>query len=229
MPKHYDAVIIGAGLAGLSAAALLATEEKRKVLVLEKEDYVGGRLVSFAAENGTLKLHGKSLDHKKFKKVMASVYAWVARSEPDMETMLKEKLLDGYSFEAGGHATFWGTKGRVGFLLGYLDKAVPLPGNEGFSVVDPEEYKLFPMEKGGNYGWSAMEASNPVLPATATDLAPITAAHSADNVGERIGCVLHDSGFPASYRELDNGVQLQETKFKRYLDTQKKISMHYQR
>jgi phytoene dehydrogenase-like protein len=159
MPEHYDAVIIGAGLAGLSAAALLATEEKRKVLVLEKEDYVGGRLVSFAAENGTLKLHGKSLDHKKFKKVMASVYAWVARSEPDMETMLKEKLLDGYSFEAGGHATFWGTKGRVGFLLDYLDKAVPLPGNEGFSVVDPEEYKLFPMEKGGNYGWMT-EASN---------------------------------------------------------------------
>ena len=86
-------------------AGLLATEEKCKVLVLEKEDYVGGRLVSFVAENDTLKLHGKSLDHKKFKKVMASVYAWVARSEPDMETMLKEKLLDGYSFEAGGHAT----------------------------------------------------------------------------------------------------------------------------
>lgn len=159
MSDRYDAVIIGAGLAGLSAAALLASEEGRKVLVVEKENYVGGRLVSFMGEDKGLKLHGATLDPKEFKKVMASVYAWVSYAEPDLETILGEGLLDGFSFEAGGHATFWGAKGRVGVLMDYLDKHVPLPGNEGFTVVDPEKHELFPMEKGGRYGWMTEESN----------------------------------------------------------------------
>ena len=153
MADHYDTIIIGAGLAGLTAGALLSAEEKQKVLILEREQYLGGRLLSFAVEDGQFKLHGQSLGIAEYKKAMASVYAWVTRAEPDLETMLGKGLLDGYSFEAGGHATFWGTKGRVGFLLDYLDKKVDLPGNEGFSVIDPEQIALFPVERGGRYGW----------------------------------------------------------------------------
>ena len=150
MSEHYNTIIIGAGLSGLSAAALLAVEEGQKVLVLEKEDYLGGRLVSFTGQDNKLMLHGKALDVKAYGKVMASVYAWVARAEPDLDTMLSKGLLNGFSFEAGGHATFWGTKGRVGHLLSYLGKPVDLPGNEGFSVIDPEKFQLHIMEKGGN-------------------------------------------------------------------------------
>jgi len=40
--SSYDVIVIGAGAAGLSAAALLATEGKR-VLVLERSPYLGGR------------------------------------------------------------------------------------------------------------------------------------------------------------------------------------------
>ncbi|MFH1137110.1 MAG: FAD-dependent oxidoreductase [Pseudomonadota bacterium] len=159
MSEKYDAIVIGAGLAGLSVAALLAAEEGRKVLVLEKEDYVGGRLLSFAGQGDKLALQGRALDVKDFKKSLASVYAWAARSEPDLETIFAENMLDGFTFEAGGHATFWGTKGRVGFLLDYLGKKVPLPGNEGFAVVDPETFKLHPMEKGGRYGWMSEDSN----------------------------------------------------------------------
>lgn len=159
MSERYDTIIIGAGLSGLSAAALLAGDEGQRVLVLEKEEYLGGRLVSFTGQDNRLMLHDRALDAKAYRKVMASVYAWVTRAEPDLETMLSEGLLNGFSFEAGGHATFWGTQGRVGHLLSYLGKAIDLPGNEGFSVVDPEKFELFVMERGGDYGWMSRESN----------------------------------------------------------------------
>ncbi|MCJ7785080.1 MAG: NAD(P)/FAD-dependent oxidoreductase [Desulfobacterales bacterium] len=44
--KTYDAIVIGAGMGGLTAAALLA-KKGFKTLLLEKEDQVGGYVVSF--------------------------------------------------------------------------------------------------------------------------------------------------------------------------------------
>ena len=44
--KKYDAIVIGAGMGGLTAAALLA-RKGRKILLLEKEGQVGGYVVSF--------------------------------------------------------------------------------------------------------------------------------------------------------------------------------------
>ena len=151
--NSYDAIIIGAGLAGLTIAALAARDGKN-ILILESEHYIGGRILSFTVSNGKILLHGRELGIKEFKRTMSSVFAWVTRAEPDLETMLAEGLLDGYSFEAGGHATFWGTKGRVACVLDYLNASVDLPGNLGFTVLDPEQIKLFPVERGGNYDWS---------------------------------------------------------------------------
>ena len=44
--KRYDVIVIGAGMGGLTAAALLA-KRGLKTLLLEKEDQVGGYVVSF--------------------------------------------------------------------------------------------------------------------------------------------------------------------------------------
>jgi prolycopene isomerase len=52
--KTYDAIVIGAGMGGLTAAALLA-KKGLKVLLLEKEEQVGGYVVSF-------KRHGFTFD-----------------------------------------------------------------------------------------------------------------------------------------------------------------------
>ena len=61
-----DAVIIGAGYAGMSAAALLS-HAGRKVVVLEESERVGGRARSFRDEEGYLReygAHSHRLAHK---------------------------------------------------------------------------------------------------------------------------------------------------------------------
>lgn len=63
-----DAVIIGAGYAGMSAAALLS-HAGRKVVVLEESERVGGRAWSFRDEEGYLReygAHSHRLAHKGF-------------------------------------------------------------------------------------------------------------------------------------------------------------------
>ena len=51
--SKYDAIVIGAGHNGLCNAAYLA-KSGLKVLVLEKNDYIGGAAVSSELEEGWL-------------------------------------------------------------------------------------------------------------------------------------------------------------------------------
>jgi len=53
----YDAIVIGAGMGGLTAAALLA-KKGLKTLLLEKEDQVGGYVVSFKRQGSTFDATG---------------------------------------------------------------------------------------------------------------------------------------------------------------------------
>jgi phytoene dehydrogenase-like protein len=45
---QYDTIIIGAGIAGLGVAAILAKEGRQKVLLLERHPQTGGRLMNFS-------------------------------------------------------------------------------------------------------------------------------------------------------------------------------------
>jgi prolycopene isomerase len=55
--KAYDAIVIGSGMGGLTAAALLAKRGLRTLLV-EKEGQVGGYVVSFQRDGFTLDATG---------------------------------------------------------------------------------------------------------------------------------------------------------------------------
>lgn len=50
---QFDVVIIGAGIAGLTAAVTLAERSDRKILILEGEHTIGGRARSIKLANGT--------------------------------------------------------------------------------------------------------------------------------------------------------------------------------
>lgn len=61
MSNKYDVIVIGAGAAGLSAAALLAKEGK-KVVVVEASRYLGGRGMAVEEEGFTLNLGSHLLE-----------------------------------------------------------------------------------------------------------------------------------------------------------------------
>ena len=57
----YDVVVIGAGAAGLSAGALLAKEGKR-VVVVDRSPYLGGRAMAVPDEGFTVNLGGHLIE-----------------------------------------------------------------------------------------------------------------------------------------------------------------------
>lgn len=159
VPEKYDVVIIGAGAAGLTIGAVLVAKEGKRVLVVEKEEEIGGRLASFVGEKDAISFLGKKLNAREYEDVLRAVRTWVVRTKPDLPTLIEQGLLNGYTFEAGVHATFWGYKGRVACVLDYLGKPIDLPGNEGFAIIDPKDNKWYPIERHGSYGWMTDEAN----------------------------------------------------------------------
>jgi phytoene dehydrogenase-like protein len=109
MQSSYDTIVIGAGLGGLSVAAILAQKEGQKVLVVEKETSAGGRAHHFKGS--------EIQTQEDYLGPLAASAGWLSRSEPDLQTILDDKLLDGYSFELGMHDIVNGTQSRMCHIL----------------------------------------------------------------------------------------------------------------
>jgi len=95
--KRHDVIVLGAGLGGLTVGTLLAKEGLR-VLILEQCDRVGGRALSVKGEEITQR------GSKWYQQLLVSQYTSLAGSQPHIQTIVTERMLDGYTLDVGYHA-----------------------------------------------------------------------------------------------------------------------------
>lgn len=115
----YDCIIIGSGIAGAAAARVLAEEQGKKVLVLEKKHHIGGNCYDGKDEYGILvHWYGPHIFHTGNEEV----YEWLSR------------FTDWYAF---GHEVV----ARVG------DKLLPVPFNLNTLKMVYGEEKAAVLEK----------------------------------------------------------------------------------
>lgn len=133
--NNFDAIVIGAGLGGLTTAALLAQAGK-KVLLLERTDRLGGRALSIKGEE----ISDRGADW--YKQLLKSQYAYLAGSTPELDQIISRRLLDGYTIDVGYHAVSAnGTGYMLDFenLIGGLDGVVK-HGGRWASYYDGQIY-----------------------------------------------------------------------------------------
>lgn len=158
MARKYDVIVIGSGVGGMGAAALLAKDFRLKVLVVEKAPFIGGRTLSFVGKGNKVTVDGLELDVNGFKQLFAynSTWAFTAAGTPTLEEIFDKGLFDGWTYDSG-HGLFWGNKGRARCLLDYLGVPVDIPCNTGFAFVDYFRNKAYQVGKGEPYQWMSPE------------------------------------------------------------------------
>ncbi len=107
--EAWDAVVIGAGVGGLSTAALLA-QAGMKTLVVEKDDRVGGRALTFKGEEVSEK------GAEWYRRLLGGQYTYLAEAGPSLEEMAEKGTLDGYTLDLGYHGVSVAGEGYFAIL-----------------------------------------------------------------------------------------------------------------
>jgi glycine/D-amino acid oxidase-like deaminating enzyme len=132
---QHDVVIIGAGMGGLITGALLAALDNRKVLVLEKESEIGGRIISFGG------LHG-SYTEKEYRRLMqGAAGVHIVRSRPSVgEIITEHKLFENFILDSAWHGVSAGSRNRYSVLAKAFGKSIPTVNQVGLLVRHEGEF-----------------------------------------------------------------------------------------
>ena len=147
---QYDVIIIGCGIAGATAGALLASKAKKKVLILERAMRIGGRTISFRGEGI------KTTDDYQKDLAIAANTRVSEHTKPPIKEIIAKRLLDGYVLESGGRAGWYTNRGRVSHFLSAFNKPSNFYPNVGFVWFD-HDFKLYDVKRGSGYGWMTFE------------------------------------------------------------------------
>ncbi len=124
---EHDTIIVGGGIGGLITGALLAKKDRRKVLVLEKESTVGGRVMSFGGHHG----RPSADEYTKLLKGAASVR--IIQTDPSLPEIVDDhKLFDKFIIDPGWHTVGATNRNRFSLLAKALGKSIPVAPQIGF-------------------------------------------------------------------------------------------------
>ncbi|MEW6553302.1 MAG: NAD(P)/FAD-dependent oxidoreductase [Actinomycetota bacterium] len=144
MAEEWDAIVVGAGVGGLSAAVLLA-QTGMKTLVVEKDDRVGGRALSLRGEE----LKGKGPAW--YRRLLGGQYCYLAEASPSLEEMADRGLLDGYILDLGYHGVSVAGEGYFKTLRdligGYGSREVVINPCLTGSWIDGQFYQEPPLNR----------------------------------------------------------------------------------
>lgn len=149
--EQFDAIVIGAGISGSTAGAVLAKKQGMKVLVLERASRIGGRDISFNGSKDTPENY-KNLIRK-------AAHTWYVKSEPGLSELFNQGYLDGFTFEAGIHVLPISEKGRTNTCLNHLGKKLELHPALSSGWWHKGKHYRFEQgsERGGNFPWMTEE------------------------------------------------------------------------
>lgn len=125
--QEYDTIIIGAGLGGLMTGAILAGLDGMKVLILEKESEIGGRVISFGGP------HGQYSEEEYRRLLGGCAGVWVMDSYPDLSTIIKNGLFRDHIIDCGWHGMSAGDRCRYSMVARALGKSLPVEPQVGFT------------------------------------------------------------------------------------------------
>jgi len=137
---RFDAIVIGAGVGGLTVASLLAHEDW-KVCLVEQADRVGGRAMTFRGEE--IMDEGEEW----YRTALGRQYTWLGKANPLFEEICRLRLLEGYQLDVGYHGVALNGRGYfydLDRIIGSGEPAgVEFVGNVNSTYIDDEWYLDF--------------------------------------------------------------------------------------
>jgi len=135
--NEYDAVIIGAGIGGLITGAILAKQEGMKVLVLEKESEIGGRIIAFGGP------YGEYTEQNYRRLLYGAMGTWIIDSQPSVSKIIENGLFRDHILEGGWHGMSAGDRCRYALVARALGKRLPIDNQVGLLYWQDGEWVEF--------------------------------------------------------------------------------------